>query len=344
MSSVTHTSARPTVFWEVDLDSHIAGVGFTGDRAFLVAGTVDGEMAIVDVGRGAVRSRWQAHQFGLSSFAVSPDGERIATCGHDGRLGIWNAHDGSPVASLELRDNWGTAVAYSPSGKCIAAAAGKHLVIVSPDGDLVRSFDPAKSTISDLGWSPIVDKRGNETLATVGYMGVTLWDVGTAAPRRFEWKGSSLVLAWSPDARYIATGDQDSTVHFWIVKKAEDLQMSGYPLKVKELSWSSDSRYLATGGGDVVTVWDCSGRGPAGTQPISLEGHEDKITTIAFRHRGDVLASGDSSGRVIFWSISQDASRDSLEFASGISAIAWSDDDELLAIGTSRGVLHCASR
>lgn len=342
MSSVT--SARPHVFWEAALDAHIVRVAFTPDRSAIVSGTVEGEMAIVDVASGTVRARWNAHTLGLSSFAISPNGERIATCGQDGRLAIWRTHDASLVASFELRDRWGTAVAYSPNGNAIAVAAGNHLSVVSPDGELVRAFDAAKSTISDLAWSPFVDNRGNGTLATVGYMGVTVWNMGTAAPRRFEWKGSSLVLAWSPDGRYIATGDQDSTVHFWIVKKAEDLQMTGYPIKVKELSWSGDSRYLATGGGDVVTVWDCSGRGPAGTEPVSLEGHEDKITTIAFRHRGDSLASGDDSGRVIFWSIAQDASRDSIECVSGISTVAWSHDDELLAIGTSSGALYCASR
>ena len=37
---------------------------------------------------------------------------------------------------------------------------------------------------------------------------------------------SSLALAWSPDSKYIVTGEQDSTVHFWNRKSGEDAQMS----------------------------------------------------------------------------------------------------------------------
>jgi WD40 repeat protein len=76
-----------------------------------------------------------------------------------------------------------------------------------------------------------------------------LFGVSQEAPqRRFEWKGSILRLAWSPNGRFVATGDQDSTVHFWFEEDRRDLQMSGYPTKVREL-WNAASRYLATGGG-----------------------------------------------------------------------------------------------
>src|SRR5260221_14213499 len=43
---------------------------------------------------------------------------------------------------------------------------------------------------------------------------------------------------------YIATGDQDSTVHFWKVASGRDLMAQGYATKVRNLSWDSSSRYL----------------------------------------------------------------------------------------------------
>ena len=45
--------------------------------------------------------------------------------------------------------------------------------------------------------------------------------------------------------------------------------MSGYSTKVRELSWHANSRFLATGGGPAVVVWDFSGKGPAGSKPVS---------------------------------------------------------------------------
>jgi WD40 repeat protein len=149
-----------------------------------------------------------------------------------------------------------------------------------------------------------------------------------------------LALAWSPNGRYIATGDQDSTVHFWIVKTGEDLMMSGYPTKVKELSWDSSSRYLATGGGTMPCVWDCSGDGPAGTTPQQYEAHTQRITALAFQNRNTLLASGGADALVALWRVS--GSREPLVqeyLPSPITQLAWSPDDRSLAVGTESGVI-----
>ena len=103
-------------------------------------------------------------------------------------------------------------------------------------------------------------------------------------------------LEWSPSGKYIATGDQDSTVHFWIANTGQDLQMWGYETKVLELAWSFNSRYLATGGGTQVVVWDCSGKGPENTRPMMLEGHQQLIKHLRFQRQGMLLASGGNDG------------------------------------------------
>ena len=47
-----------------------------------------------------------------------------------------------------------------------------------------------------------------------------------------------------------------------------------------------------TGGGPMVCIWDCGGpKGPEGTQPQMLEGHEDNLTAVAYQSRGYLLAS-----------------------------------------------------
>ncbi len=109
---------------------------------------------------------------------------------------------------------------------------------------------------------------------------------------RFAWKGSILTLAWSPDGRYLVHGDQDATVHFWVLASGKDYQMWGYPTKVRELAWDHTSRYLATGGGPVVVVWDYAGKGPQSSKPLMLEAHEDFLSALAFQHTGPLLASG----------------------------------------------------
>lgn len=331
------------LFWSVGLSGHIVDVQWVQNRSFLLAATIDGEIALIDVRAGTVPLRWNAHEFGLASLSASPVQNRIVTCGQDGALRIWDLGDGSLIGETELADRWGVGAKYSPSGALIGVAAGRHVQILSSDGVLVRGFEPLASTVSDLAWKP-ASKSERECLATCGYGGVHIWrdDIDTCA-KRFQWRGSSLSLAWSPDAKYIATGDQDRTVHFWIVSKAKDLEMTGYPIKVRELAWSAESTFLATGGGADITVWNCSGRGPRGTEPICLEGHEDKVNALEFSCFG-VLASGSDDGEIRLWKpASETATFVTLGVPSSVSRLAWSSDGELLGVGTANGEVHCAA-
>ena len=118
----------------------------------------------------------------------------------------------------------------------------------------------------------------------------------------------------------------------------EDLQMSGYPLKVRELSWDHQSRFLATGGGPTPCVWDCSGKGPTGTEPIQLDAHKDNVSALVFQHRGAWLASGGEDGLVAIWQPGKQEGAAALaKHADPVSQLLWSADDQMLAVGTASG-------
>jgi WD40 repeat protein len=153
------------------------------------------------------------------------------------------------------------------------------------------------------------------------------------------WKGSMLALA-CPDGQYLCHGNQDATVHFWIVRSAKELHMWGYPTKVRELSWDRRSRYLATGGGADVTVWDCSGRGPANTKPIVLSFHEELLSQVVYQRNGPLLASGCTGGRIAVWNPGKGKSKEPIftaALSSGVTQLSWSPDGEYLAAASEEG-------
>jgi len=193
----------------------------------------------------------------------------------------------------------------------------------------------------DLAWQP-----GTGHLTVLAYGAARMFDPRNSDQpvRAFEWKGSPLKLAWSPDGKVLAHGNQDSTVHFWYTDTGLDLQMYGFPSKVRELSWDFSSRYLATGGGPMPCVWDCQAgpKGPEGSKPQMLEGHEDVLTAVAWQQRGYSLASTGMDGRLILWQPGNKKQPRIGQFrfeGSAASTLKWAPGDRAIAIGSSGGTV-----
>jgi WD40 repeat protein len=323
--------------WRAQLDDHVNSLAWSPDGKWLAVASISGPITIFAGKTGQVLHVLDGHDFGTCEVAWNASGTTLASVGQDGQVRLWDPESWQERLKLPGGAAWVEHLAWSPDGDLLATTAGRKLRLWNgTDGQLIQDYPDHSSTISDVSWQP-----GKQVLTSTAYGTIMFWQPDRNEPlRNLEWKGSVLVMAWSPDGNYIATGDQDATVHFWITKTGQDLQMYGYPTKVRELSWDSTSRYLATGGGPTVTIWDCSGKGPEGSRPIELKGHATFLSALAFKHRGRVIASASTNGTLMFWQI--DKPKQPLlqaSLGSGISQLAWSLDDHLVAVGTEAGVV-----
>lgn len=287
-----------TEAWYVESGDYIIDLAWSPDSCKLAAVTVEGSVLLIDnLGDSATFNVIGEHDSGANSVSWCRDGAEFATAGQDGLVRVWDGSSGEPLAELVAGDDWVSKAVFNPRRNLLATAAGKHLKLWNAQRELIYESADHSSTIADVGWNP--DGSG---MAVAAYNGVTLHVPGKQKqPRTYKWKGSSLLLAWSPDARYIATGEQDSTVHFWHVKSGDDARMSGFRTKVLELSWDSTGQWLATGGGSTICLWDCSGKGPAGREPRMYDAHNNKLTQLAFQPDGTILASTDADSLLVLW-------------------------------------------
>lgn len=327
--------------WHYDAGDHIAALTWLPGGRTLAVAPVTGAITLLERATGKVTQRLMGHAPG--NCALTAAGEFLASSGQDGITRIFHFATGEALRELRtsaITGEWCEHAQHSADGKLLATTAGRTIRIWSQEGDCVFASTGHDSTIAAVAWRP--DSSG---IATGCYNGVKLFRAkdGVWESQSYEelrWKGSIISLSWSPNGRYVAAGSQEATVQFWRLpyRAGEELFMSGYQTKVRELAWDSDSRFLASGGGEIVTVWDVSGKGPQGTRPKQLEGHSDRVTVLAFQRRGALLASGGADGRVFIWDLKK-AQRHLKEIRppGSIAALAWSPDDSALAIGTADG-------
>jgi len=322
--------------WQADAGDHVIALQWAPDGSQLAAAAVSGPVMLLDAAAGQVRHSLPGHAVGTCALSWQPHGQRLASGGQDGHMRLWDTTTGGELAHQPGGANWVEHVAWSPSGNVLASAAGRVLRFWDPDGQPIVECPNHPSTIAAVAWKPV----GLE-LATAAYGGVTRWSPTAPQPvNQFQWKGASLALGWSPDSRYLATGDQDATVHFWIVESGKDLQMWGYPNKVRELSWDATGRYLATGGGPSPVVWDCAGKGPARTRPTTLKFHTAPLTGLMFQRQGRLLASIAQDAELAVWDLKRPRQPVATwTLPSPACQVAWSPDDAHLAIGCESGAV-----
>jgi WD40 repeat protein len=297
----------------------------------------------------------------------------LATGGQDGCVRFWDASTGQQTAEAKLGAAWvehlawkvgrvvpdepRAATARPEDSPYLFASAGRKLVALRPDGSIAHTFPDAPKTISALAISPVgrvipnapsssADEprriRDNPPYLAAAYFGgVCLWNIHTfAADKELPYGNAILALTWSPDGRWLVAGCHDNAVHLWVPAEDLELQMSGYETKLKELSFSRDSKWLATGGGRDACIWDCTGAGPEGREPLLLP-HQARVCAVAFQNEHGLLATASADGEFCLWSPSRkNPVVAEVKLPATATKFAWRADDTLLAVGTEKGTVY----
>jgi WD40 repeat protein len=339
--------------WGTQLDDYVIDLAWSPAGRALATASAAGPVVLFDA-QGARLHALPGHADGTNAVAWSPgaqgvakdqrtDNPILASGGQDGRVRFWDACTGRQTVETEIAPAaWVEHLVWRPAAtdlaagsrnRVLAAAAGRRLSLLNTDGSILHTFADAPKTLSALAWNP----RGG-AIAVAYYGGVCLWDTdGFHARREYGYGSSISALVWSPDGRWLVAGAQDNAVHLWVPEEGQEFHMSGYETKVRELSFSHDSRWLATGGARDACVWDCSGTGPEGREPLTLA-HSDRVCAVAFQHSHGLLATAAVNNELELWCPAcQQPLVAIVRLTAPASKIAWSPDDTLLAIGSQKG-------
>ncbi len=284
----------------------VRALAFSPDGSTLDIAFDDGGMQVLDMTTGQCIRNWQGFACSVSDVAWSPNGAQIAGGGNDGLVTVWDVAGRVPLHLLRGHKAiiWG--VSWSPDGQWLATCSEDNTIRIwdvakAASERVVRDPALVDAQLFATAWSP----DGERLAVATHRLGVLVYDVATrtlqrvgrsAAPPRMRR------VAWSPDARYLASAGEGGSVHVW---DGNDYSLcatlEGHRGMVVALAWTADGRRLASGswghGSDQLMIWDAQ----SWQRIRTLDDPNDLVFGVAWSLDGGRLVSAGSDGMLRWW-------------------------------------------
>ncbi|AIE73897.1 MULTISPECIES: AAA-like domain-containing protein [unclassified Synechocystis] len=273
------------------------------------------------------------HRDGVTSVAISPHKNLIASASRDGAVRLW-----TPQGEFlrEFTGHTGSLyrVAFAPNGKIFATAGQDQTVkIWDLDGNLLQTLRGHQDSVYSVSFSP----DGETLVSTSRDRTVRLW----------HWRsGKTLtVLAghtksvddaqFSPDGQTLVSVCRDGQIRLWNLQ-GNLIRQFGLPdVAFFGVSWHPQGNLLAVAGDDgTVRLWNTQGEIKA-----TLSGHDEFVTRVVFSPDGKHLFSSSSNGSVIHWSSGGKMLKKYQSYPEAIFGLDLARNGTLLAIGAENNLV-----
>lgn len=352
--------------WELEVP--VCGVQFNAAGTSVVAQLQDGRLAFVsvndaehpetririeaDTGRPSIRPRSQPLPPAVISEApiANPDvpicrlGKQGFAFAHHADNEHWRATArGQTLPVKAVKGVHVTAQTAVPQSKSVALASGNRLRLVAEEGGAEVASVDLSHDVSRIALS--VD---GQLLACCGAGQVTVVSVKDLAARTpISCPGEIADLSWSACGRWLVTGCKDKALTLVDVQAGQSDRIVDFPDAVRAVEFSSGPDVLVAAGAFRVVGWEMPDLPFGDHEGQTVETGKPGLTLvdlIAIHPTRDLCAVSYANGLVVICRIGHP---DEMLLREGIgaavTALAWSDDGEHLAIGGADGSLSIAT-
>jgi WD40 repeat protein/serine/threonine protein kinase len=312
---------------------------FSADGIWILTGASDGAARLWDADTGELLGLPFRHTHSARVPIVALVGHTVLTETGGSEAVLWSALPSSSGGITPPRTLAGTSLAFSADGSRILALDEnrKSAEWWSPKtGQLERSM----VWPGELPWAIALSSDGKR--AVVGGRLVStaqIWALDDGERLLFNLPHADQVraVAFSPDAKLLATACFDGKVRLW---SAEAGQLVGRPLLhptiVEDVSFSPDCTLVVTACGDgVARIWSVA----TGRQVGAELRHRELVLAASFSPDGKLVATGSRDNTARFWDVVTGLEIGSaLEHRQWVEDVCFSPDSKRLATATDRGV------
>ncbi|MEM9450325.1 MAG: serine/threonine-protein kinase [Cyanobacteria bacterium P01_E01_bin.6] len=272
------------------------------------------ELPIRQIGNDPTQPWYCAHQLighggAVTTVAVSPSGQVLASGSTDRRIILWNMQSGTKLHTIEgksLLHNTGHAdrintLCFTPDGSTLVSGS---------DDGTIKLWDLSEqtliSTLSSSEWviSAIAISPDGSLLVSGGDNGVIeFWDLerGEFIERIRKHSDRISHLQIHPDGKALLSSSHDQTIRLWDLRTADLLNtFRGHRTRIGSFATSADWQFMVSGSDDgELTFWDLSQATPIKT----ILAHNDAVRCLAVcpQSTPPLFASGGGDSCVQLW-------------------------------------------
>ncbi|XP_026741362.1 WD repeat-containing protein 61 isoform X2 [Trichoplusia ni] len=196
----------------------VVSVAVSPTAPIIVSSSLDSSLIFWDLTSGRKMVEIPTGTTDVWKVAFSPNGEKIATGGHTGKVHIYEIQNGDIDKMLDTRGKFILSVAWSRNGRYIATGADNGVVCILDvmQGKLVHSFEAHTQSVRSVDFSPC-----NTKLATASNDGfVKVYDVASAGLQfSLDHKCWALGVCFTAEGTRVATAAADGSVRVAAVDK-----------------------------------------------------------------------------------------------------------------------------
>lgn len=247
----------------------ISGLSIAHENVALVSVSFDGTMKLWDLKTGLNLGGAVREGKSFTDVAFLAGKQSVITVSAGEHPLFWNVSD---LRNVELskqqvlkRKEGAWTSTYSRDSKLVATASGsldkpiQFLIRDLSTGEELRAIEGHQNTVLSMAFAP-----DGKTLATAylypgrGHDLLHLWDVASGKAVAALDEVPLFSLAFSPDGKFIAGGDNVGSIAIWDVReKKRIVEIRAHKSQVSGLVFSHDGKRLFTASHDgTIKIWD----------------------------------------------------------------------------------------
>ena len=322
-----------------DLGSVPLAVEWSPDATTVVAGTVAGDLIVLEVPSLRVERRLRGHGGSVRTVVWSRTADVLMSGSADRTVRSWSTREWQSLRVFEGFGGSVLSVAMAPDAKSFLAGTSASRIVCRDieSGGVLFSLDGH----SDRVWSLALSRDGTTAVSGSADRSVRIWDVASRATS-CSFGAAQLPLsgaAFASDGATVFTGERDCIIRAWEASSGRRIaELAGHSRPVTSMSVSPDGQHLLSAAEDnTIRLW----RLPQGQCIRVFAGHTGRVLDLAWTPDSQKFASASEDRSVRLWDVRESRGIRQLQgHTAAVFCLAWANDGRQLISGGNDGTVR----